>query len=377
MPRLQLPHFGKLLPANFHTLCAAVMEHTALGRVGGAGHVPLQTDALLFGGRVLLRDRGEERLRVGVEGTAVNRFRPSRFHNAAQIHHADAVADMPHHVKIVGNEQIGELQVPLKPHEKVENLRLNGDVQRGDRLVRHHEARLADQRAGNTDALPLPARKLVRVALQLFLRQSHGVSHPGNRLVQLRPGVAGEMGVQRLLQQSPHRHARIQGGVGILKDKLHVPPLLPQHFPVQRAEIVAPKINIPGGRLDEPQQRAPRGGFSAAGFTHQGEGFLFINLKAHVLHGMHMAHGAPDDAALDGKIGPQVLNLQNRLLLRHSNASPSARSAWSQQRHRCPGAASRSGGFLALQMGMQWSQRSANRQPAPKAPAVGTIPRMA
>ena len=141
-------------------------------------------------------------------------------------------------------------------------------------------------------------------------------------------------------------------------------------------EVHTVKGDGTAGGLDEPQDAPSGGGLAAAGLTHQAEGLLFMDLEGHVLHRVDIAHRLADDAALDGEIGLEVLHIQQHRGFAHTAASFSASPAWSQQRHRCPGATSvRAGGF-SLQMPMQWSQRSANRQPVPKLPAVGTVPRM-
>ncbi len=53
----------------------------------------------------------------------------------------------------------------LQVLEQVNDLRLDRDVERGDRLVRDDEVRLDGERARNADALTLAARELVRVAV--------------------------------------------------------------------------------------------------------------------------------------------------------------------------------------------------------------------
>ena len=49
--------------------------------------------------------------------------------------------------------------------QQVEDLRLDGDVERGDRLVADDELRLEGERAGDADALALAAGEFVRVAV--------------------------------------------------------------------------------------------------------------------------------------------------------------------------------------------------------------------
>ena len=49
-------------------------------------------------------------------------------------------------------------------HEQVDHLRLDRDIERGDRFVANEELRLHGKRAGDADAAALAARKLMRIA---------------------------------------------------------------------------------------------------------------------------------------------------------------------------------------------------------------------
>ena len=49
--------------------------------------------------------------------------------------------------KVVRDEEVGEVEVLLERLEQVDDLRLDGDVQGGDRLVADDEVRVQRQRA--------------------------------------------------------------------------------------------------------------------------------------------------------------------------------------------------------------------------------------
>ena len=82
----------------------------------------------------------------------------------AQVHHRDPVADVLDDAHVVGDEQVGQPELALELLEQVEDLGLDRDVERGDRLVADDEVRLEHERAGDPDALALAAGELVRVA---------------------------------------------------------------------------------------------------------------------------------------------------------------------------------------------------------------------
>src|SRR4051812_1091882 len=59
--------------------------------------------------------------------------------------------------EVVGDEHIGESELLPQAREQVEDLRLDGDVERGDRLVADDHLRLDRERARDRDALTLTA----------------------------------------------------------------------------------------------------------------------------------------------------------------------------------------------------------------------------
>ena len=61
------------------------------------------------------------------------------LHDAPEVHHRDAVGDVPHHREVVRDEDVGQPEVALQVGEQVDDLRLDGDVERGDRLVADDE----------------------------------------------------------------------------------------------------------------------------------------------------------------------------------------------------------------------------------------------
>ena len=87
------------------------------------------------------------------------------------IHHGHAVGDVAHDAEVVRDEQDAHAQAGLEVAEQFEDLRLNGHVQRGGRLVGHEELRLAGQSHRDHDALLHAAGHLVRVVAQARFRR--------------------------------------------------------------------------------------------------------------------------------------------------------------------------------------------------------------
>ena len=105
------------------------------------------------------RHGAHQRGRVGMLRLAEDRVGRRQLDELADIHHRDAVGDVAHHREVVGDEQEGELQPRLQLEQQVQHLRLDRDVERGDRLVGHHQPRIGGERAGDADALALAAAR--------------------------------------------------------------------------------------------------------------------------------------------------------------------------------------------------------------------------
>ena len=76
------------------------------------------------------------------------------------------MADVLDDGEVVGDEQIGEAELLLQIHQQVDDLRLHRNVERRHRLVADDQLRVERQRAGDADALALPAGEFVRIAVE-------------------------------------------------------------------------------------------------------------------------------------------------------------------------------------------------------------------
>src|SRR5256886_11935435 len=65
--------------------------------------------------------------------------------------------------EVVRDEEVGEVELLLQLFEEVDDRRLDRDVQRRDRLVRHDEVGIESDCACQPDALALAARELVGI----------------------------------------------------------------------------------------------------------------------------------------------------------------------------------------------------------------------
>ena len=96
--------------------------------------------------------------------------RRSRLDDLAVRHDADAVGDLAHDAEVMGDEEHRHALAGLQIGEQLQDLRLDGDVERGRRLVGDQQVRLVGERHGDHHALPLAARQLMRIGAEAALR---------------------------------------------------------------------------------------------------------------------------------------------------------------------------------------------------------------
>ena len=116
---------------------------------------------------------------------------------------------MLYHREVVGDEQIGQIELLLQVLQEVQDLRLDGHVQRGDRFVGHDELRAQGQRSGEADPLSLTSREGVWVPV-VVLRVEPDQLH---ELLDLVPDPVPRNGVMQpegFADDVPDRLSRIQ-----------------------------------------------------------------------------------------------------------------------------------------------------------------------
>ena len=119
----------------------------------------------------------------------------------------------------MGDEDDRRVEVVLQPVDQLQDLGLDGDVERGRRLVGDEELGLAGQRHRDHHPLAQATGELVGELLQALLGPGHadhaehllGTAH---RLL----AVPAAVDAQRLGDLVADRHGRVEGGHGVLED---------------------------------------------------------------------------------------------------------------------------------------------------------------
>src|SRR5690606_40059508 len=89
-----------------------------------------------------LRVRGlEQGMGIGMAGSGQDLFGAADILELAQIEDPDLITQVADHRQVMGDQQIGQLKSGLQVLEQIQNLSLNGYIQRRDRLVQQQYLR--------------------------------------------------------------------------------------------------------------------------------------------------------------------------------------------------------------------------------------------
>ena len=160
---------------------------------------PGQHDALAPDGRVGNRGSRQQCLRVGMPRTG-EQGAPSRPSRRCAPRYITATRSemCPTTARSCAMNRIVEPEPALQLQQQVDHLRLHRHVERGDRLVRHQQLGLGDQRAAIPIALALAARELVRIAGRVRREQADELAAPPATLSRrCAPGTAAACIIER------------------------------------------------------------------------------------------------------------------------------------------------------------------------------------
>ena len=219
-----------------------------------------------------------------------------RLHDLPQIHHRDPVAQVFDHPQVVRDEEIRQPELLLNVREQVDDLGLDGDVERGDGLVADDQVGFQGESPGDADALPHASRELVRhTPGQLRVETDDAHEFRDAAL----PLGAGQLRVleKRLGDGAADVEAGIERRMRVLKDHLHARTQRTQFSRRSGLEIDAVKDDAARRGLGEPEDRAGNRGLAAAALPHQPERLAAMQAEADPVDRLHRSgatlHRAP------------------------------------------------------------------------------------
>ena len=165
------------------------------------------------------------------------------------VHHRDLVGHLGHHAEVVGDHHDRRVELALQALDQLEDLRLDGDVERGRRLVGDQQLGVVGQRHRDHHALAHAARELVRVGVDARLRGSGMPTRPSistARSQRLRLGDLARWALHGLRELVAHLVEGMQRRQRVLED----------HRDRRcRAGRAAPRRRPPAGRWPVEEDR--------------------------------------------------------------------------------------------------------------------------
>ena len=183
------------------------------------------------------------------------------------------------HGKIMRDKQIRQPHFSLQLHQQIDDLCLNGNIQRRDRLITHNKLWIYGKRARDADTLPLAAGKFMGKAICMLAVQPHHFQQLIHACRPLCLAAAQSMDIQALGNNICNSHTRIKRRIRILKNNLCAAAEFPFFCAAQRVHVDSVEKYLAACLVVQAHRRTTAGRFSAAGLTHHAKRFPAIDCK--------------------------------------------------------------------------------------------------
>ena len=235
--------------------------------------------------------------------------------DAPGIHDGDAVRHLGNDAEVVGDEQQRQSHAALQIAQQVEDLRLDGDVERGRRLVGDEQRRAAGEGQRDQRALTQAARELMRILPHpaLGLGHAHRLQEGDGLLARVAARRAAVY-PQRLFDLVADREDRVERRHRLLEHEADLGAAHALQFALgQRQQVARARGRAqhdaagvdPSRPLDQPHDRQRRQRLAAAGLADKAQGLAGVDVKADVDDGRH-------EAVLLLEAGGEVAHCQQR-----------------------------------------------------------------
>ena len=266
----------------------------------------------ILGLRIDPRRGVQQRPGVRVARIGQQILRRAFLDHLAGVHHQHARADIGDHAEIVADQDDGGAEVAVQPAQQVEDLRLDGHVERRGRFVGDEQGRLVGEAHGQHHALAHATRELMgeRIHSAVGRGHAHAPQQIDRAAARRRRGEAA-VRRHRLDELSRNAQDRVQGRHGVLE---HHGDLATAHransLIVEMREVAALEqdraADDPRRLVEQAHDRLGTDALAGAGFAHD----------AQRLAGMHVEADAvdrTDGTGIRQEPGAQIAHLEQRL----------------------------------------------------------------
>jgi len=200
----------------------------------------------------------------------------------------------------------------------------------------------------------------VRVAAQVVVLEPDALDQFPRALDPLAVGAAKALHAHGLGHDAADRHPRVQGRVRVLKDHLHPAAVGEELVALELGDVRALEQYLAGGRLIEPNDRAPGGRLAAAGLADERERLPALDREIDAVDRLQRAPPAEKQLPADREVHPEAPDLDQGA---HGRTPFGAFACIRWQLTRCVSESTVSGASNRSHTGIRWRQRGANGQP--------------
>jgi hypothetical protein len=116
-------------PAAIFNQRASTLKLASRRWVKGGRHISLEGMPRSLGSWFRHRDRRQKAQGIGMQRMIVYLLGRPILHDMAKIHDGQRIADVFHHVEVMGDEKVTESQFVLKIFEEIDDLGLDGNIE--------------------------------------------------------------------------------------------------------------------------------------------------------------------------------------------------------------------------------------------------------
>ena len=247
---------------------------------------------------------GEQVAGIGVLRPVEDLARAPGLDHLALGHDQHRLGHLAHDAEVVGDQQQRHAEARLELLQQLQDLRLDGDVERGGGLVGDEDVGLVGERHGDHDALALAAGELMWIGVEAPFRiaqpdQAQQLHHPRPR--RRRRHVLVQQ--QRLGDLLLDAVERVQRGHRLLEHHGDAVAADVAHHPLRRADqLLAVEGDAAAGAVarqgvgQELQDRQRRDRLARAALADQRQRLAAVKIERHPLHRLDGAarHGESD-----------------------------------------------------------------------------------
>lgn len=112
-------------------------------------------------------------------------IRSCMFNNFPQVHNRNLIAEILDNAQIMTDKEKRNTRRFLKILEDVEDLSLDGNIERRERLISHKQFRRNGKRSRYADPLPLPPAEFVWITVEHIMSNPHAFQQMNNLVFEL------------------------------------------------------------------------------------------------------------------------------------------------------------------------------------------------